>query len=246
MRFLHPQYRDDNRDTLYPFADNAVLQGSLGYGFTTSTFLDAILHPVGKTLPQRLARVVVTSLQATLVIGDDAGDSCSCVVDLTSPNGVLPLSDASGRPAGLLLADVDQLMLIQNWPRGTHLFTSAAFVASVTVPDPQGYVKGISADGAATLSGDVWLVGEGGVILTEEDGTIRIDVVGDPLFRRAQCGETASFAAPNYLKTINNIAPDARGAFHLFASQTLTDLPALRIHAGSSGDLVIELASAGK
>lgn len=242
MRIVHPQYRDDNYDTLYPFADNAVLTGSRGYGFTNLTFIDAVLHPPGRTLPQRLTSVVVASLQATLVIGDDSGDSCSCIVDLTNPSGVLPLKDAVGRPAGLLLADVDQLTLLQNWELGTHTFASAGFVASATIPDPQIYAKGVT-DGATTVTGDVWLVGEDGVLLTEEDGTIRIDIVGDPLFRRAQCGETASFTAPNYLKTINGIAPNARGMFYLFASQTLTDFPALRVHPGESGDLVIEFAS---
>jgi hypothetical protein len=246
MRIVHPSYREENQQTDYPFVDGSSLLGSQGFSLSKSTFFDAVLHPVGRNLPQRLSKISITDVTATITLSDDSGVSCTGSVSLADPNGVVGLTDASGRPAGLLLGDASQLSLLQSWTAGDHIFgLSAQFVASVTIPDPGDYVTGLLADGADALTGDIWIVGEQGVIVTEEDGAIRVDIVGDPLFKRSLCDETTQFVTSNYLKTINDIPPDAYGRLNLIPSQTLTQRPALRIYPSDSGELVIALASPG-
>lgn len=244
MRIAHPSYRDDNQPSDYPFVDGSSLSSSQGFTLPRATFFDAVIHPVGRNLPQRLSKITISDLTATLTLADDSGVSCTGVVDLAAPDGVVGLTDSAGRPAGLLLADPTQLALLQSWSAGVHNFDAAAqFVASVVIPDASNYVTGILADGSDPLTGDVWIVGEQGVIVTEEDGAIRVDIVGDPLFKRSLCDETTQFVTTNYLKTINGIPPDAYGRLNLIPSQTLTQRPALRIYPNDNGELVIALAS---
>lgn len=241
---LHPQYRDDYLQGRYPFTDASTLTDTDGTLLATPILLDAVLHPAEHVLPQRLSAIILNDLTATFQISDDSGLSCSGLVSLNPAPGVIPLTDPLGRPAGMLLADPDQLSTLQNWTSGMHTFPTGAadFVATVSIPCPELCLRGLQADGSQPLADDVWLVGENGVILTEDRGNIRIDIVGEPLFIRALFSGTDTFVAPPVARTINHVPPDGNGVFILAPSQLFTASPALRIIPDGTGGLVVELA----
>lgn len=221
QRIVHPEWRSYFETTKYPFADTASLtndeddQNFIPEG----TFLDASLYPVGAGERLYLSKVVAnTAGSVTLYIGDSTDDEvASGVVDLLDPPSSVRLTDAYGRPAGILVSEPTRLLSFQGWNTGTHTFSMAQteFVARVCVPTPEVGVRGFELDDGSVLTGDVWFLGDDGVVLTpsvssEPDpdhpgefrsvNVIRIDVVGDPLFRRRICQTV--FVGPKFLRTI--------------------------------------------
>jgi len=72
----------------------------------------------------------------------------------------------------------------------------------------------------------------------------RLDVVGDPYWRRAACaGSGGAYVAPTYLRTINGVGPDVHGNFSLTPLAWLTADPVLRVRAEAGG---LVLSSFGK
>jgi hypothetical protein len=78
-----------------------------------------------------------------------------------------------------------------------------------------------------TVSGEVWLVGENGVVVRTEGKNIRVDVVGDPLFKRKVDN---SFVTPRFIKTINGIPPDEYGDFKIVSGSYMAGDTILRVY----------------
>ena len=91
------------------------------------------------------------------------------------------------------------------------------------------------------MTGDIWLVGDQGVVLRRENiNTIRIDIIGVPLFKRFLCEPQASnFPAKRYLKTINGCGPDEFGNFTFTATNELAEDSVLRIYP-DNGTIVVD------
>jgi hypothetical protein len=217
-RILHPEFRDEQLYSRYPFADGASLTSRGGLALTPDTFLDASVYPIGGGARAYLSVLGVAPGLVTIWIGDPAlARRASAAFDPLDPPDRLALTDAAGRPAGLLLADPVLLAATQAWPAGEHVFDPAAteFAASCTIPTPGTGLQGLATADGQVLAGDVWLIGEDGVVVREEDGAIRIDVVGDPLFARRLCQGEGTFATPNFVRTINGMPPAPDGSFQL-------------------------------
>jgi len=230
-RILYPQFRDEQQDSKYPFADNATLKSTSGkVAIGGDTFIDASLFPIRSVGKLYISAVVVSAQNVTVTIGDaNSAFLITASYGTFDPpaDGVLPFTDAYGRPAGMLLAN--NLASFTTWDIGTYTFTAKAteFVSSVVIPANEPGVRGITdADTGRTLYGDIWLVGDQGVVLRKEgDNVIRVDIVGNPLFKRSLCNAPGSSApAPRYLKTINNVPPDEFGNFTITATGTDTVL----------------------
>jgi hypothetical protein len=83
------------------------------------------------------------------------------------------------------------------------------------MPTPEVGVRGILLDDNSVMTGDVYLVGDNGVVLScdaveipsdcdaepQTQHTIRVDIVGDPLWRRRECAP-GFFETPQFLKTL--------------------------------------------
>jgi hypothetical protein len=89
------------------------------------------------------------------------------------------------------------------------------------------------------VTGNVWIVGEDGVILRRgDDGTLRIDVIGDPYAARKLCADeeaneqVATLQPYCPIKTLNGIAPDDRGNFQMLVGSNESLSPILRILPG--------------
>lgn len=218
-RILFPEYRNELEPTRYPFADVATLHSpTFGEAIEIDTFLDASVHIIGAGAEVRLAQVDVSPTQVTIWLGDAARPKlASADFDPLDPPDMLELQDSLGRAAGVLVSEALRLTRFSAWPVGEHSFPRGAseFVASCVIPTPELGVRGILV-GPRLLTGDVWLVGERGVVLRSlGDCEIRMDVVGDPLFLRTLCEPVELFEPPRFVRTINNCAPDANGDFQL-------------------------------
>lgn len=247
-RTLTPEYRAARAETRYPFAAAATLTNAAGDAFLEGTLLDAALYPVGGAAGLYLSAVVVARQAVTLWVGNEGDERlCSGTFAAARPPDVVPLADALGRPAGLLVSEATRLAPLLAWPAGTHAFTRAEteFAASVCVPTPERGVRGLLLDDGTLLTGDVWLVGGEGVVLREDaPGTIRLDVVGDPLFRRRLCGPGAAFAVPRPITTLRfldphgaafDVTPDAQGNVRIAAANAAAHDTVLRVVATEAG-----------
>jgi hypothetical protein len=131
-----------------------------------------------------------------------------------------------------------------NWEEGSASFTyeDTGFVPTAAVPLPQVGVRGILLDGGELFAGDVWLVGEGGVVLSKDGGAIRVDIVGDSQAQKRLCEQLNAYSPPWFLRTINSIAPSKYGGFTLISGLGESSDSALRIEPADNG---LELVLAG-
>jgi hypothetical protein len=208
-RVLHPEWRNYFAGNNYPFSDTATLVNTEGDQnfIPEDTFLDAALYPIGAEGRLYLSKVTVVSGEATLYIGDEiVRELASGTLDLIDPGSTIRLEDSYGRAAGILVSEPSRLLTFQGWTEGDHLFEldQTEFAARVITPMPEIGVRGFLLDDGTVVTGDIWFTGDDGVVLTpstaaepdpanpsgtREVNVIRVDVVGDPLFRRRLCGD---------------------------------------------------------
>lgn len=214
----HPEWRDYQAPTKYPFEDDATLLSDRGQAIQPDLFLDAAFYCSGARELGRLSRIVVTGDLVTLEVGDDYSDSRAIgQFDMLDPPDHIRFVDTDGRPAGILVSEASRLLAFQSWVTGEHLFSreQAGLVAAVWMPMPAVGVSGIQADDGKILTGDVYLVGEAGVQLSCDQVTlpatcelaerpayvVRVDIQGDPLWRRRACAP-GFFVTPRFLEQI--------------------------------------------
>jgi hypothetical protein len=221
-RILFPEWRKQNETTKYPFSERATLTSRAGKILLEGTFLDANLYPIGGTAGLYLSKVIVTHATVTIYVGNEGtSELCSTTFSILSPPVTLILRDVYDRPAGVLISAEYRLGVFQALGVGTHIFerSSTEFAATVCVPVPEQGVRGILLDDGTFLTGDVWLVGDDGVVLRKQLITqnnicgggipctvIRVDIVGDPLYRRRLCNPQSLFTTVNPIKTMRFIS----------------------------------------
>lgn len=241
-RILHPEFRDELEFTRYPFADGATLTADTGQQIELDTFLDASLYPIGAQARLHINRVIVTLNQVTITLADSTrNERASAVFDPLAPPDLLLFADDFGRPAGLMVSEVLRMSRFSAWDVGTHRFTQAAaeLAASCVIPTPERGVRAVQDAEDNLLTGDLWLLGDNGVAVREEDGHIRVDIVGDPLFVRKLCTPLRLFTVPNFIRTINGCPPDQYGNYNLTVGDHFNQETIVRIYADNGG-LVIE------
>ena len=241
---LFPEFRDEYAQVRYPFADNATLSAATTGtpAIPADTFVDGSLYLFGNIGLIFLSQIVVSSQFVMFTISDRFKRlQATATIDLAATPDQLDFQDADGRAAGLLIADTGRLANFGAWPLGTHDFTIAAteFSAAVIIPLPESGVLSLRTGRGELLTGDVWLVGDQGVVLREENGDIRVDIVGDPLFLRRLCDESSRFHVPRFIRTINGCPPDQFGNYNFTVGSHFNRETILRIYANDSG-LVIE------
>jgi len=224
-RILFPQFRDEQADSRYPFADTASLlsvERQLDIG--RDTFIDASLYVIDGDHQTYISSVTVTAVEVTIGIGD-VGSKTRAAGTFSALNppadGVVTLLDTLGRPCGMLLSTQLGLARFAAWPAETHTFrpASAQFVASVVIPVKSPGVRGLTTETAELLTEDVWLVGDRGVMVRQAaPDVIRVDITGEPLFQRYLCAPYDRFQSRRFVKTINGCGPDEFGNFTLTAT----------------------------
>lgn len=262
-RILFPDFRDEQADSRYPFADTATLRANDGLTeIGRDTFVDAALYVIGAGNRLYISSIIVEAQKITIRIGDERTAVVAETSFAPSPiripeNGVLPVVDTRGRPAGALVVVADKNRLIDNklvlfsgWTIGTYVFEPEAteFVPTVCIPAKEPGVRGILTENDDLITGDIWLIGDGGVVFRHEgmqDGKqiIRVDVAGVPLFKRFSCAPFDRFEPKNFIKTINNCPPDEFGNFTLTATGFEVEDTVLRV---SNRDGIIFIDAVGR
>lgn len=230
---LHTEWRNNNERISYPFADYATLVNRNGDAVDRDLFDDARLYPIGGTVGIHLGKISVTGSELTFHIHDLSGELASGAFDFGAPPSEVPLYDVYGRPAGILVSTAERLGALDGiYGEGEVEFEreQTEFAASVVVPMPSPGVRGILLDDGNVLSGDIWLVGEDGVVLRLDDSKIRVDVIGDPYVQDKDCEEEGA-PLPQFcgLRSINQITPNDEGDFKLRVGGNLVGDPVIRI-----------------
>jgi len=246
-RVVAAEWRNNNEQIRYPFVDTASLR-SEGGAFTINQdmFDDARIYPVGAAVGVYLTKITVEGKEVLFTVGDPVnGELASGSYDALSALNEVALYDSYDRPAGVLVSDSEKLRALANQlPQGETLFEagSTEFVASVVIPLPYVGVRGFLLDDGNVVSGDVWFVGEDGVVLSYENGAIRVDVIGDPYALIKEC-EVQGQPLPifNGLKTINDIEPNEFGDFKLLVGGNLSEKPVFRIVTLGGGKIEFKL-----
>lgn len=246
-RILYPQFRDEQAESKYPFSDSASLRTAGGtFTISNDTFIDAVFYPIGA-----VGRVYISSIEITAqTVTFNVGDQNTLILltgsyDLLNPptNGFVQFFDGYGRSGGALLSTPLKLAIFSTLPVGTYVFSSTAteFVAGVVLPANEPGVRGLRADTDELLTGDIWLVGDQGIVVRPDSapGVIRIDIIGEPLFKRFVCEPLGSFKPKKFLKTINGRGPDEYGNFTITATDQNVDNAVLRIYP-QNGTIVVD------
>lgn len=240
-RIIFPEFRDEQGDSKYPFADTATLTTNTGFELARNTFVDASIYAIGAQTRVYITNITVAADLVTLTIGDSGSSSrCAATYNPLDPpeTGLLNLTDAYGRPAGILLSSRDALALVGGWSLGEHTFAAAAseFVSTVVTPAQEAGVRGLTLSTGDLLTGDVWLVGDRGVVLREvAPNVIRVDIVGAPLFKRLDCladdgTPKEAFTPKTFIRTINGCGPDEYGNFNITVATKTAPDSVLRIY----------------
>lgn len=252
QRILFPEFRDEQSNSRYPFVDSATLQSATNAEIfiAKNSFIDASFFPINAVGRLYLSRIDVDPQEIKMYLGDESTEEIATAVynAASGPeNGAIEFFDAYSRPVGLLVVSSLNISLFSSWLAGSYEFplTATEFVSTVVIPAQEPGVRNVNfADNF--IYGDMWLIGDAGVVIRKEqdtEATIRIDVIGEPLFARQLCEPIADFSATSYLKTINNCGPDKFGNFVITATAKETTDPILRITAGSNS---LTIGTAGR
>jgi hypothetical protein len=259
QRIRHPEWRDSLEPTNYPFSDTASLYNGRNF-ILSGMLLDASLYPVGGQARMYLSKVAITYDTVTIYVGDPVNaELASGSFDLINPPSLVKLTDSLGRPAGVLVSDPLRLASLQSWGVGSYIFTlsQSEFAARICCPAPQIGLRGIMLEDGTLFTGDIWLVGDDGVVLRTETVSlpstcgqgdqsvevIRVDVVGDPLFRRRLCNPNDLFETPRFLKTLSFTdgvqtvvcGPDDVGDVKITVNNNLAEDTVLRVRPTPDG-----------
>lgn len=265
-RNLFPEWPSQTADTQYPFAERVSLRNADGDFIPPGMFRDAAIYPAGGSPHPYVSSILVDFEQTTITIGDSAEPTrATGIVPLVPTSPLIKLLDVYGRPAGVLVSDLTSLGNLQALGIGSHAFTALAteFAAAVCFPTPEAGVRGILLDSGDLLAGDVWMVGSDGVVVRPDEITlpascdgpertqrvVRIDVVGDPLFRRKLCGDNPDlFNTPRLIKQIRfedklrsfTCLPDEHGNMRIAAGNDLAVDTILRV-VNTSAEVTIKV-----
>lgn len=256
-RILFPDFREEQKDSRYPFVDTATLVSTDGtVQIERDTFIDAVFHIIDAASRIHISSVQVTTQNVIINFSDEFNTNIAATAFSPSPvqdtqTGALQIFDLFGRPAGMLVATADKLALFAGWSVGIYEFAIAAteFVATTAIPTNEPGVRGVKTTSTQNLmTGDIWLIGDGGVTFRHEgvkDGKqiIRVDITGVPLFQRYQCLPFDRFQSKNFVRTINNCPPDEYGNFTLTATGRQVEDTVLRI---SQGEGIIFIDAIGR
>lgn len=247
-RILYPQFRDEQSDSRYPFADSATLTPVSGQlAIKQQTFIDATFFVIGGAVQLYISSIVISADTVTISVGDPntpARATGTYSIAAIPTNGLVSFFDIYDRHVGSLLSSPTELAALADNNVGTYTFTFAAteLVASVVIPANEPGVRGVLTPGSPLLTGDIWLVGDSGVVLRyEEPNIIRVDIIGVPLYQRLLCDPYGSFQSKRFLKTINGCPPDEFGNFTITATGALAADAVLRAYP-QNGTLVIDTA----
>lgn len=236
-----PEWRDETASSRYPFDDTAALRSTSSPAVVVADglLLDACLYPSFADVG--LYRVLVAADRTITLVFAPATAGATAEAELT-PGQTLADVYEGGVVAGVLVLADDWEQAVSAWPAGEHRFDQRRnrLVPAVVKAGPEFGVEGVT-DGSLTAGGELWIIADDGVVVRPDgDDRVRVDVVGDPLFRRRRCNPDEAFVTPRFVRTVNGQPPDEYGGFLVRPADGET---ALRIFV-RDGAVRIEVAGA--
>lgn len=226
---VFPEFRDEHKLTKYPFVDTATLTSIDGtITLPQEIFCDASIYIPGATAPVYIQKVESTGSGVTLTVSDYSKRYLATGNIVPRADSVV-LLNGSGQQVGIIVASVD-LTYFTSIPKGEYEFTAKAtsFVPRCIVPLEDVGVTSVGVKDGKQLYGDIWLIGKDGIVIRYVDDAIRFDIVGDPLFKRAD----SDFEVPTFVQTINGASSNDYGDFKIVVGDE-DDI--LRINNSSDG-----------
>jgi hypothetical protein len=251
-------WRAENEQRNYPFADDATLEGS-SLSLAKALFIDGRLYPIGGDETLYLGQVSRSGSTITFTISTETAGALATgsydVADIPA-SGEIAFHDSYGRPAGMLLSSETALQAFSGLNSGDYTFlpAEARFATAVVVPQPDTCFRGFILPDGELVTGDVWIVGEDGVVIRNDDGALRVDMIGDPFATRKLCedeepsDDTIEALAPYCpLKTVNGIEPDENGNFQLLigSNQSMSNILRIMPVGSASSDVTKHLDGEG-
>ena len=248
-KIIRQQFEDETPNQSYPFYDFATLVTGEGIQFPKQLFLDACFYPAGDNLNLYMSSVIVGPLKVVFEFSSEDGVIAkAAVANKTNVPDQITVKDQYDRQAGVIIFNPIEAKQLQTLELGVYSFNSdsAKISQNAIIPMPEETIRGFIVNGEI-FSEHVKFVGEDGVYFTEEDGVVRVDVIGDPYFLRKNCEDEGvnveNFDTGPYLKTINGEAPNENGDFFFAIKEFGNELTVLRIQP-QSGGLLIKLIGA--
>jgi hypothetical protein len=241
---LGQSWRNERETGNYPFADSIDLLAGGNRTIGPGVFVDAAVCVTGGVAPLYLSRIEVSGTDVTFWIGDENEQlMASGTYIYGDENAVIQLTDIAGRPGGILVSESERLSKFNGWDSGNYDFdaTQTMFAARATICPPLQGVSTLRDNTGQELRGDVWLVGDQGVLLRWVDNAIRVDVIGDPLFRRRLCGGDGAYPDRTFVKHFAGLAPNTRGDLGITVEDNDKG-SIIRVISGPSG---IEISTVG-
>lgn len=208
---VHGIINDDTRVlTNYPFLDTSNMTSDSGVFIPPDVFVDACIYitsedyrvyiaEINKT-PNRL-RIDVRDFSGSLMRAEYIfGDSIELDYKMFS---FLVLFNENGDEAGVIGVNVLKLLSHLNHSNVlTFGYSNTAFTPSALVPlkAPSSGITKVTSQNKS-VSGVVWLIGENGVVLDYENNKLRVNAVGDFLYRRGTSQD------PDYPETYDTRRP---------------------------------------
>lgn len=175
-------------DTSYPFRDSATFLSKDDQFVAPTVFKDAVLYPVANESDWYISKIEFKFTGAVIYISSANATDLVCDVSSYSSGTSFPVTDKFGREVGLLVLEPLQLMAVAA-PNSVVTFNDDAmpFVPTVIFPQGSGAVSSLGDVSGRAGSGDLWLIGENGVVLEVSGNSITFNASGDPLYVRKFC-----------------------------------------------------------
>ena len=242
MNIFHPDYREEFRGTRYPFVPSATLK-SPELTLPIDVIIDAHLYPLNGNSRYYLSEIRVSQTSVVFVIGDDRSRQLAeGVYPLDGSKNLVALKSSGDTPAGVLLIDTENAASLSGLPLGNYAFDtrSTEFCVKCHVPITNNGLTGFLLPDGQIVSGEVWLYGEDGVILSvEDDNEIHVNVVGDPLFLQKFCDEIPPRMPIKLIRVKHDTGEYycnvQHGSFTIQVNNDATENPALRVTGNDQG-----------
>ena len=208
---IFPEYRDSLKSVKYPFTDTATLESTDGnLTLPKEVFCDATLYIPGAVAPIYVQKITISNAVKTITVSDYS-KKYTATGEIKPLADSIELFDSMNRSVGMLVAS-SNLTYFTSIPSGEYEFTYKAtpFVPRCITQLNDTGITSVGTESTA-LEGDIWLVGKQGIILRYVDDAIRVDIVGEPLFKF----EDENFDPPTFVQTINGLESDEYGNFKI-------------------------------
>jgi len=232
----------DISDQNYPFTDTATLTSETGVFVPPTVFKDARVFLRNNSALVYISKIKTQFNKIEITIQDNENTVATATVSDFSQTFV-PILDTDLREVGVLLLNPLELRAVTGTGRQLEFNSNAMpFVASVMFPQVQNVVRSLVDSKDKSASGDVWLIGEDGVVLRSSGNTVTFHVVGDPYFLRKLCERAEqTFAVRRPLKSLRVVSrgtttvftPDAFGNVNIQSADTAGSI--IRVTALANG-----------